>query len=288
MKKILWRIYFILFQSWGKNIEVILYTIFPYFRKNKNWRRDFLQKKGFIYFDESSQKIIVKGMSFFVHKHIPIADIISIILSDNSFIKRNFIKNKAFKLEGPYEKEGVVLKPGDSVIDIGANIGLFSIFAAKKVGKDGRVYALEPIQKTRQVLTQNIQENKVDSVVRTFPYAIGDSEKEVIFTVNEELLGNSFKGHSSENGERVQQITLDTFVENNNIFSVNFIKADIEGAEREMLRGAEKTIKKFKPKLAICIYHLPDDPEVIENIIKDFVPEYKIIKTDKKLFAFYE
>lgn len=287
MKKILWRIYFILFESWGKNIEVVLYTIFPFIRKNKNWRRDFLQKKGFIHFDESTQRITVRNLSFFVHHHIPIADIISIILSDDQFIQRNFIKNPAFKLEGPYEHGDLVLERGDVVVDIGANIGLFSIFAAKKVGADGRVYALEPIEKTRQILSRNIQENKVESIVHILPHALGDSNKEVMFTVDEELLGNSFKGASLENGERVQQVTLDTFVEQNNITCVDFIKADIEGAEREMLRGAEKTIKKFKPKLAICIYHLPDDPEVIEKIIRDFVPEYTIQKTDKKLFAFY-
>ena len=51
---------------------------------------------------------------------------------------------------------------------------------------------------------------------------------------------------------------------------------DIEGAEIEALKGAEKTIKKYRPKLAICIYHEPDHLYRIPLIIKEMVPEYRI------------
>ena len=61
----------------------------------------------------------------------------------------------------------------------------------------------------------------------------------------------------------VNVTTIDEFVKSNNIEKVDFIKADIEGAERDMLRGATEVLKKFAPKLAICIYHLPDDKEVL-------------------------
>ncbi|HQB50890.1 MAG TPA: FkbM family methyltransferase [bacterium] len=67
------------------------------------------------------------------------------------------------------------------------------------------------------------------------------------------------------------------------------MKADIEGAERLMLKGAEQTIRRFKPSIAIRIYHLPDDPEVIEAMLKEFVPEYKIEKFGRKtLYAYLE
>jgi hypothetical protein len=58
----------------------------------------------------------------------------------------------------------------------------------------------------------------------------------------------------------VPAITLDAFVERNNIERVDFIKADIEGAERNMLRGAKRILREFAPKLSICTYHLPDRP----------------------------
>ena len=62
--------------------------------------------------------------------------------------------------------------------------------------------------------------------------------------------------------------TIDDYVSENGIVRVDFIKADIEGAERDMLRGVVKILQRFKPKLSICTYHLKDDPEVLESIVK--------------------
>ena len=79
----------------------------------------------------------------------------------------------------------------------------------------------------------------------------------------------------SPNGEEViETVSLDEYFENGKE-PVTFIKMDIEGAELNALKGAERTIKKYKPKLAICIYHKPEDIWEIPSLLLDFVPDYK-------------
>jgi FkbM family methyltransferase len=88
-------------------------------------------------------------------------------------------------------------------------------------------------------------------------------------------------------GKAAQElITLDSFVERHDIKRVDFIKADIEGAERNMLRGAQRILREFAPKLSICTYHLPDDPEVIREIIMKANPKYKIVEKFSKMYAY--
>jgi hypothetical protein len=85
--------------------------------------------------------------------------------------------------------------------------------------------------------------------------------------------------------------TLDEFVYGNNknnsnkIKKVDFIKADIEGAERDMLKGATQVLREHAPKLAICTYHMSDDPVVLEGIIRAANPAYTVVHLHAKLFA---
>jgi FkbM family methyltransferase len=97
--------------------------------------------------------------------------------------------------------------------------------------------------------------------------------------------GNSIVISRGSASEKIAVTTLDKFVEENKLERVDFIKADIEGAERDMLKGAVNVLKTFAPKLAICTYHLPGDPEVLEKIIKEANPAYRVVHLRKKLFA---
>lgn len=91
------------------------------------------------------------------------------------------------------------------------------------------------------------------------------------------------KGSSSE--LKLMVTTVDDFVKENKLEKVDFIKSDIEGFERNMLTGAKNTLKNFSPKLTISTYHLPDDPEVLEKIILDANPDYRIVHMPEVLFA---
>jgi FkbM family methyltransferase len=190
--------------------------------------------------------------------------------------------------EGPYEleDEGIALKSGDIVLDCGANMGLFSTVA---LNEGCKVYGFEPAPHTRDYLIKI--KNIYPENFSIEPYALSDEDGETEFYVGADINGeNSITNLSGSCKDKisVKMKTIDNFVNESGLARVDFIKADIEGAERYMLLGGGKTLKKYAPKLAICTYHLKDDPKVLENIIKNANPNYKIIHKYKKLYAYVE
>ena len=186
--------------------------------------------------------------------------------------------------EGPYEIENTLLEPGDTVLDCGANIGLFSSVAVQKGCK---VYAFEPMPEAISYLRE--VKDMMGENLRICPYALSDKEGKAEFLVqNDDLIGASlFEGHNSvDKRYTVDVTTIDNFVDKFQLKRVDFIKADIEGAERDMIKGAEKTIKKYLPKISICTYHLADDKEVLENLIRNMSDRYVIEHKWKKLYAY--
>lgn len=284
--KLWWRIHFFLVEMWGKNWRIICYTLLPFVRRQKHFREHFLKKRGLITWDDKKESVTCRGLTFFYKHKLPTADLISILLAGDPYIKRNFIDNSAFRLEGPYESGAVLLQKGDVVLDVGANIGIFSLLAADKIGIKGKVFAFEPIAQSRALLKKNIVANNVENI-EIVSKALGEKVGSLMLSINEKELGGSSAVLNQEvsSRERVEQVKLDDFVQECQLKKVNFIKTDIEGMERNFLKGAEETIKKFKPKLTICIYHLPDDPEVISGMVRRFVPEYTTHMSPTKLYA---
>ena len=193
-----------------------------------------------------------------------------------------------FMSEGPYGYTDlpfdVTVKKGDIVIDAGAWIGYFSAYAASK---GATAYAFEPVSETFQWLRKTQSLNKLNGDW-IFPVqkGLGSSECEINISISSENSGaNSTVITRSGIKEKISVTTLDKFVEKNRLERVDFIKADIEGSEREMLKGATNVLKTFAPKLAICTYHLPDDPEALEKIILEANPNYRVIQLSHKLFA---
>lgn len=187
--------------------------------------------------------------------------------------------------EGPYGyKEGmfdVTVHKDDIVIDAGAWIGDFSAYAASK---KALTYAFEPTKETFDWLQKTAELN--NGYICPIPYGLGDSvEMLSISTESPNSMVNSLLDDCVDGKEQVDMTTVDVFVKEHNLKRVDFIKSDIEGFERNLLRGARETLKTFAPKLAICTYHLPDDPIVLAQIIKEANPDYKIVQLRHKLFA---
>jgi FkbM family methyltransferase len=202
-----------------------------------------------------------------------------------------YLRKKPYLYEGPYgytdNSFDVTVKRDDIVIDAGAWIGDFSAYAASKAAI---VYAFEPTKETFEWLQKTkALNNNIGGQIYPVPKGLGDREYEVTIHIDKNNSGaNSITKETNPDGEKASITTLDKFVEENKLERVDFIKADIEGAERDMLRGASNVLKTFAPKLAICTYHLPDDPEVLEKIIKDANPDYTVVHLRHKLFAAVE
>lgn len=134
------------------------------------------------------------------------------------------------------------LRSADVFIDIGANIGLFTIEAAVKVGKGGHVYAFEPSPRTCHRLQENIRLNRLGNVL-TLQMAAADRPGMDKLTVSTDgydawsSLGKPIGGESFEVVE-VPVVTLDQFVEKNGLGGrIAMIKIDVEGWETSVLKG---------------------------------------------------
>ncbi len=135
-----------------------------------------------------------------------------------------------------------LLQPGDVVFDVGANAGLFTVIAARQVGANGRVYAFEPGQRELELLHHNVSINNLTNIT-IIPYAISDRNGTAQFAVaSDGALSSLGKTNHPEQKiigwETVQTITLDSFAKDQGIARVDFLKIDVEGAERSVVRGA--------------------------------------------------
>jgi FkbM family methyltransferase len=137
-----------------------------------------------------------------------------------------------------------LLEPGDVVVDIGANVGLFALEAALCVGSAGRVHAFEPDPVARQALMANVRRHHVDHVVDVRGEALGDSSRTRIFYSSaSSILSGFFRNPYEQNGSFAEEISvvearLDDLVDG----SVAFVKMDVAGHEPDVLRGAANTL----------------------------------------------
>jgi FkbM family methyltransferase len=148
-----------------------------------------------------------------------------------------------------------VIKPGWTVIDAGANFGWYSIHFAQLVGQNGNVFSFEPVPETYEELNLNIKLNSCQNI-KTFDLALGSEDGTISFGVsNFDGGGSGASSRFLKYSKRIQTTMrkLDDIIKEQKINKVDFIKADIEGGELSMLKGAEKLLEHFRPKILIEI-----------------------------------
>jgi FkbM family methyltransferase len=141
-----------------------------------------------------------------------------------------------------------LVEPADCVIDIGANMGWYSINIAKKY-PDSKIYAFEPIPKTYHYLAENISLNNIQNI-EACPFGLSNEKNDLTFYFYPEGGVNASIANVSER-EDVELINchvekLDDFVDQKKI-KIDFIKCDVEGAELFAFKGGIESIKRDKP-----------------------------------------
>lgn len=144
-----------------------------------------------------------------------------------------------------------LVKPGDVILDVGANIGYFSLLFANWLRGRGEIHAFEPFPGTVERFRRNLALNPgLERLVFLHETAMSDFVGSIAMSAPDG--GNSGCNYLSTGGEgHVGVTTLDAFVEEQGLLRIDLIKIDVEGSEAALLRGARKTMERLRPLVMI-------------------------------------
>jgi FkbM family methyltransferase len=156
---------------------------------------------------------------------------------------------------GSYELEkqrvfAELVRPGETVFDLGANVGFYTLLGSELVGPSGLVYAFEPLPRNLLYLRRHVALNGLTNV-RVIEAAVSDVRGRHRFQCHQ----SAAMGHLASDGAiEVSTVTLDNFVFENHISMPNSIKIDVEGAEFSVLQGAREVLAQKRPALLLATH----------------------------------
>ena len=170
-----------------------------------------------------------------------------------------------------------IIKRGQVAIDIGANVGMYTLYLSRLVGKEGHVYAFEPFKPTYELLSKTVERKGLENV-SCFNNAIGERETQIsleIPKINNRRINDPYVHLELGSEGEIKMICLDDFIRENVISDVAFIKVDVEGYEHFVFEGASETIKRFKPTILTEINtkwtkRYGKDPTDVEKLLNSF------------------
>lgn len=169
-----------------------------------------------------------------------------------------------------------LVRRGDVVLDCGAHVGVFTS-EALELGAS-RVVAIEPHPVNAECLRRNFAPEIAAGRVVVVQKGVWSREATLPLFVGVENSGMGTVVHPHAGAKiDVPLTTIDHLVGALGLSRVDYIKMDIEGAEREALAGAQDTLRRFRPRLMLDTYHEQDDAEVLPRIIRQAHPDYAMV-----------
>lgn len=163
-----------------------------------------------------------------------------------------------------------LVKPGDAVLDVGANIGYMALLFSRLVGGQGKVIAFEPASGNYDELSSSLSINLITNVTAV-RCAVGDCEGFIGF---QEALNGRVSIHHGDSS--VRQAAIDNILVELKVEHVDVIKIDIEGYELRALEGARKTIEKDRPALFLEVHpNMLHEGDTLPNLINFLAPVYE-------------
>ncbi|MEI6423714.1 MAG: FkbM family methyltransferase, partial [Lentisphaerota bacterium] len=172
-----------------------------------------------------------------------------------------------------FDKELIELGEHEFFLDVGAYRGNAIVeFARRTRGKYDGIIAFEPDLKTSAILANTAKQNHINNLEI---HNCGAWNRHAFLHFDDGREGSSRIYELTENASSSNSIEANTIDDVLHGRRTTYIAMDIEGAEHNAILGAEQSIKKWKPKMAVCVYHKREDLYDILLLLKSFVPDYK-------------
>lgn len=169
------------------------------------------------------------------------------LLNPQDFVDRELLYGHVYEAESTALVERTV-KPGWTVLDCGAHMGYFTLAFSRAVGREGHVYSFEPCASTYARLLSHLAMNSVTNV-EAIQSAI--SERSGVAASQELKASNTGKNRILAGEGNTPMVSIDEFVARRDLKRLDFLKADVEGFEVRLLRGAEKSIRSLRPVILV-------------------------------------
>jgi FkbM family methyltransferase len=178
------------------------------------------------------------------------------------------------------------INDGDCVIDVGAMIGFYTFHLALNTGNSGKVYAFEPEKKNFEILEKYLNKANLSHRALLTNSAVSSRSGKVQLAINKNHpADHHISVDKNKNFQMISSISLDGFIEKNDVNLIKFIKIDVQGHELEVLKGCKMAFKRDKPMILLeidydALKRSNNSPKDLINYLGSFNYKPYIINSD--------